>query len=110
MSPSVQNVHDVVPARLSFLTIYNPFLSHNDDDVEEQILYYYSWKEKEKSAVKAPSGVGNNEAHNEARSERLRQVGLAQGMVNFAKFVIVTYLDHTKALRRHIELSPKAKS
>ena len=88
MSRYDQNVRDVVPARLSFLTIYNPSLSRNNDDVDEQILYYYSSKEKEKSTTRGPSGVGSDVAREEARSERLRQVGLAQGMVNFAKFVI----------------------
>ena len=90
MSLHDETVREVVPAQLSFLTIYNPSLSRSDDDVDEQILYYFSSKEraKEKSATKGSSGVEKDVAREEARSERLRQVGLAQGMVNFAKFVI----------------------
>ena len=85
MSSYDQGVREVVPAQLSFLTIYNPSLSRNDDDVDEQILYYFS--SKQKSATRGASGDRSDVAREEARSERLRQIGLAQGMVNFAKFV-----------------------
>ena len=75
---------DVVPACLSFLAIYNPSLSNSDENVRDQIVYYYkkdqqSWKER-----KSNDGPGAEENQDEL-NEKLRQVGLAQGMVQFGR-------------------------
>lgn len=74
----------VVPACLSSFAIYNPSLSKSDDTFHEQIVYYYS-----KSANTRRSGNAdeNNDAEDtkEERNEKERQIGLAQGMVEFAK-------------------------
>ena len=74
----------VVPASLSFLAIYNPSLSKSDDTFHEQIVYYYS-----KTKIARRSGKANRnsdgEDTKEEKNEKERQIGLAQGMVEFAK-------------------------
>ncbi|KIX08102.1 uncharacterized protein Z518_02757 [Rhinocladiella mackenziei CBS 650.93] len=91
----------VVPAHLSYLAIYNPSLGPTDETVRDQIVFYYSKKledERERRRKQRASGSGKrNELskHDQQRDsdtkeegeseehERLRQVGLAQGMVDF---------------------------
>ncbi len=92
----------VVPAQLSYLAIYNPSLGPTDETVRDQIVFYYSRKleeergEKRKETTARGSGQAHeakqegqqnrNEKDEEAQeNERLRQVGLAQGMVDFVK-------------------------
>lgn len=85
---SSTEVPRVVPAQLSFLAIYNPALGDSDETFHKQIVFYYS------RAAKA----GRGDAHantsastststdlREEENEKLRQVGLAQGMVGFAR-------------------------
>ncbi|KAL8639977.1 MAG: hypothetical protein Q9228_003048 [Teloschistes exilis] len=73
----------ISPATLAFLTIYNPSLSQNDETIEEQIVYYYSKIDSQKSHRK---GDGSRNANDrESKNEKMRQIGLAQGMVEFAK-------------------------
>lgn len=74
----------VVPAQLDFLTIYNPSLSKSDDDLQDQILFYHSRRGRRRydRAAKQKEAVPSAE---DEQNERLRQIGLAQGMVNFAK-------------------------
>lgn len=93
----------VVPAHLSYLAIYNPSLGPNDESLGDQIVFYYSRrhdaevdkrrKEKHEASSK-DSGTSRAEERQGAeiqdeeereRNERLRQVGLAQGMVDFVK-------------------------
>jgi hypothetical protein len=81
----------VTPAQLSFLAIYNPSLGTTDETLIDQIVFYYSSKasrlpQKSTSLSDAPSGDDKNDTN-----ERLRQIGLAQGMVNFAKWVVLVY-------------------
>ncbi|KAL5114301.1 hypothetical protein ACEQ8H_007821 [Pleosporales sp. CAS-2024a] len=64
----------VVPARLSFLALYNPALGTSDAAFAQQIVFYYS-----------RDGDGSGDGGREHEHEKLRQVGLAQGMVAFAK-------------------------
>ncbi|OAA68153.1 hypothetical protein SPI_00348 [Niveomyces insectorum RCEF 264] len=98
----------VVPAQLGFLAIYNPSLGTTDETVEDQIVYYAS----SSSAAFLPGGGGkpsreqsqSQQQHRRLRrssaaaaavptshlepgerNERLRQIGLAQGMVAFGK-------------------------
>lgn len=73
------------PASLSFLAIYNPSLSNNDESLQDQIVYYYS----EDDHGRKGHGLGDQviaEQSREELNERLRQIGLAQGMVEFAKW------------------------
>lgn len=87
----------LVPAELGFLAIYNPSLGTTDETLEDQIVYYYS------AAASAPSSGGAGAQHRRSvssptsltaptrrldaneRNERLRQIGLAQGMIAFGK-------------------------
>ncbi|KAI4289363.1 MAG: hypothetical protein L6R35_001364 [Caloplaca aegaea] len=73
----------IVPATLAFLAIYNPSLSQNDDTVEDQIVYYFSKSEPHRS--RHPSSQKQQDNDREYGNEKLRQIGLAQGMVEFAK-------------------------
>lgn len=74
----------VVPASLSFLAIYNPSLSKSDDTFHEQIVYYYSKSGSARRSGKANDNEDREDTKQE-RNEKERQIGLAQGMVEFAK-------------------------
>lgn len=74
----------VVPAQLSFLAVYNPSLGTSDETFDQQIVFYYSKAAKARSKLRN----GDSQAEQQLReeeNEKLRQVGLAQGMVGFAK-------------------------
>ena len=78
----------VVPAQLSFLAIYNPALGPTDETFEQQLVYYYSRAANEaRSAAKknARNEAAGGDAHRKEENEKLRQIGLAQGMVDFAR-------------------------
>ncbi|KAL8760825.1 MAG: hypothetical protein Q9184_003007 [Pyrenodesmia sp. 2 TL-2023] len=81
----------IIPANLAFLTIYNPSLSQNDDTIEDQILYYYSQSETQKTDRRP--GRSQYEDRREYKNKKLRQIGLAQGMVEFAKCSSRTFSD-----------------
>ncbi|KAF1946171.1 hypothetical protein EJ02DRAFT_431084 [Clathrospora elynae] len=74
----------VVPAQLSFLAIYSPSLGISDDTFAQQIVFYYSRAAKTRSKLKDYNSQRVQELR-EQENEKLRQVGLAQGMVGFAK-------------------------
>ncbi|KAL8683612.1 MAG: hypothetical protein Q9186_000384 [Xanthomendoza sp. 1 TL-2023] len=76
------NKSGIIPAALAFLTIYNPSLSQNDDTIEEQIAYYYSKSDTNKQNRRASQIQDVDDK--EDKNEKLRQIGLAQGMVQFA--------------------------
>ncbi|KAL4808524.1 hypothetical protein BDV18DRAFT_135180 [Aspergillus unguis] len=72
----------VIPAQLSFLAIYNPLLGTTDETIKEQIVFYTArshLRRKDSTATDGDKEPGDD------WNERLRQVGLAQGMVTFAK-------------------------
>ena len=81
---SLSEQPDVVPARLSFLAIYNPSLSGPESDLDDQIVYHYS-RPNAQGVENAPNGLGEEAREDQEKNERLRQIGLAQGMVEFAK-------------------------
>lgn len=72
----------VTPAQLDFLAIYNPSLSSSDETLKDQIVYYYSRRSRRRE--RDPRNGAGSDSEQES-NERLRQIGLAQGMVNFAK-------------------------
>lgn len=78
MSNTEEPLTKAVPAQLAFLTIYNPSLGTNDETLDDQIVYYTSKYARGK-------GHRREELSSEDRNERLRQIGLAQGMVDFGK-------------------------
>ncbi|CAG7969615.1 unnamed protein product [Penicillium nalgiovense] len=77
--------HDsVIPAQLSYLAIYNPTLGPTDETLADQIVFYTS---KSSYARRIDGSTTEGEANTcleDEGNERLRQIGLAQGMVNFA--------------------------
>ena len=88
MPQSDRRVHTVLPAQVSFVTIYSPSLGRSDETLHEQILFYYSPREHDSRNRRNADG-GSFKASHEEQNERLRQIGLAQGMVEFAKLVLV---------------------
>jgi len=80
----------IIPARLSFLAIYSPSLGMTDETFKEQVVFYYSRDAKEAKSQSKKKG-GKVDVDNEAfatkeeENEKLRQIGLAQGMVDFAR-------------------------
>ncbi|TQS38615.1 hypothetical protein Golomagni_00876 [Golovinomyces magnicellulatus] len=79
-------VNEIVPAHLGFIAIYNPSLASKDESIENQIIYYFSPNSKEKGKRKAGKKDSRDRIslRNET-DEQLRQVGLAQGIVEFGK-------------------------
>jgi hypothetical protein len=75
----------VVPAQLAFLTIYNPSLGNTDETIEDQIVFYSSQPTRSRSNAGTSTEDPASGEHKDDTNQRLRQVGLAQGMVNFAK-------------------------
>jgi hypothetical protein len=75
----------VVPAQLATLSIYNPSLGATDETVRDQILYYYTRTQREQKEANRNDGSIKLDESEEEENQRLRQVGLAQGMVDFAK-------------------------
>lgn len=78
----------IIPAQLSFLAIYNPSLGPTDDTFRDQVVFYYS---RAARARRKASATHHDREHNseaelrEEENEKLRQIGLAQGMVDFAR-------------------------
>ncbi|PLB46940.1 hypothetical protein P170DRAFT_438639 [Aspergillus steynii IBT 23096] len=76
--------NSVVPAQLSYLTIYNPLLGPTDETIPDQIVFYTSRAARLRRREASAAGVDDNESSSEY-NEKLRQIGLAQGMVSFAR-------------------------
>ncbi|KAJ0119342.1 vacuolar fusion protein ccz1 [Diaporthe amygdali] len=75
----------IIPAQVGFLAIFNPSLGNTDETLDDQIVYYASvdtQTQKRKRHRKARPTENVSQAE---RNERLRQIGLAQGMVSFSK-------------------------
>ena len=87
-SADVEHAPSVIPAQLSFLTIYNPSFGKSDESLRDQIVFYSSKTTRAQKPVKN-EGPGVPEVEHEEENEQLRQVGLAQGMVDFAKWVLI---------------------
>ena len=78
----------IVPAQLAFLAIYNPKLGASDESIREQIVFYSSQRSRARRIQLEESqsrDAAATAAAKEEENEQLRQVGLAQGMVDFAK-------------------------
>ncbi|KAI9039112.1 uncharacterized protein KD926_009981 [Aspergillus affinis] len=83
-APSRDDLTSVVPAQLSYLTIYNPLLGPTDETIQDQIVFYTSRSARLRRREDFAAGVDENESNGE-QNEKLRQIGLAQGMVSFAR-------------------------
>lgn len=77
----------IIPAQLNFLAIYSPPLGTTDETFKEQVVFYYSRADKENKSQKKKGASAEEEASagREIENEKLRQIGLAQGMVDFAR-------------------------
>ncbi|KEY72014.1 hypothetical protein S7711_00033 [Stachybotrys chartarum IBT 7711] len=76
----------VVPAQLGFLAIFNPSLGNTDETIDDQIVYYASiTTQTTPHKRKRMRGRPTDNISQEERHERLRQIGLAQGMANFTR-------------------------
>lgn len=78
----------VVPAALSFLAIYNPALGDSDETFHQQVVFYYAKAAHARAKLGRSHAGGQPEEDKKLRdeeNEKLRQVGLAQGMVGFAR-------------------------
>jgi len=82
---SSTSIPRIVPAQLSFLAIYNPSLGRSDDTFHNQIVFYYAKAAKARSKIRGRNAKIEHELR-EQENEKLRQVGLAQGMVGFARY------------------------
>lgn len=76
----------VIPAQLSFLAIYNPTLGPTDETLEDQIVFYTSRSDYLQRTEGSPTEEEGSKPPEGGKNERLRQIGLAQGMVNFARW------------------------
>ncbi|KAL2828707.1 hypothetical protein BDW59DRAFT_170831 [Aspergillus cavernicola] len=74
----------VAPAQLSFLAIYNPLLGTTDETLQDQLVFYTSRSSLSRRRGNSTATDDDKEA-NDDRNGRLRQIGLAQGMVSFAR-------------------------
>lgn len=76
----------IVPAQLGFLALFNPSLGQTDETIDDQIVYYASVstqsssRRRRRARTRPTDGISQEERH-----ERLRQIGLAQGVVNFGR-------------------------
>ncbi|KAG9237537.1 hypothetical protein BJ875DRAFT_141408 [Amylocarpus encephaloides] len=77
-----------IPAQLGFLAIYNPSLGATDDTLANQIVYYSSLDKQHRKPRQPSKGDSKKDVEDAAReqdNDRLRRVGLAQGMVEFGR-------------------------
>lgn len=74
----------VTPAHLDFLAIYNPELGRTEATERDQIVFYYSNKAEARKQKKGQDETTEKDEKEEL-DEQMRQVGLAQGILNFAK-------------------------
>jgi hypothetical protein len=78
----------IIPAHLSLLALYNPTLGTTDETFQDQVVFYYSHaaqkKKRKELGIEGQGGPDDADLQKE-ENEKLRQIGLAQGMVHFAK-------------------------
>ena len=84
---SIQDVgkDEIVPAHLDFLAIFNPDLGKTEETEKEQIVFYWSRPTRGRRKRQQEDAAKTLKEQNELENERMRQIGLAQGMVNFAR-------------------------
>ncbi|KAI4732112.1 hypothetical protein E4T49_00208 [Aureobasidium sp. EXF-10728] len=69
------------PAQLSFFSIYSPPLGPTDETFGDQVVFYYSRAARDGRTKAKPTADETRLNEN----EKLRQIGLAQGMAGFAR-------------------------
>ena len=105
MSYNEEELGDIVPAHLHFLAIFNPELGQTEETEKQQILFYWSKSLKSRKRAEAGTSHDSDNYGHQQNHERMRQVGLAQGMVNFARWAWSTFAFENLSLTDSIELS-----
>jgi hypothetical protein len=89
MSTTPFETPKVVPAQLAFLAIYNPSLGPTDENFRDQVVFYFSQAEharrKSRRQQQQHYEPADEDQLREEENAKLRQIGLAQGMVGFAR-------------------------
>jgi hypothetical protein len=87
MSHTQPQARRVIPAQLGFLAIYNPSLGNTDDTLDQQIVYYSSTEARQEvdKLRRQLDSEAFQDAAREQNNEQLRQIGFAQGMVEFGR-------------------------
>ncbi|KAL5365532.1 hypothetical protein BJX96DRAFT_14122 [Aspergillus floccosus] len=94
----------VIPAQLAFLTIYNPLLGPTDETIQDQVVFYTSRIDQLKRRESSTAGDEAKDS-NHVWNERLRQIGLAQGILSFARnFSEGKSVDYVETDKSHIIL------
>lgn len=78
-------VRRVVPAQLNYLAIYSPALGLREDNKHDQIVYFYSRQKRERQRRRGKDDSLGDPTDENEKQEQSRQVGLAQGMLSFAR-------------------------
>ena len=93
-----------IPAQLSALALYNPSLASSEHTFDQQVVFWYSRAERNRR--KESRDVSNSDLAKQLQEEenvRLKLVGLAQGMVNFAQnFAHGQPADHVETEKSRI--------
>ncbi|CAJ2503286.1 Uu.00g106800.m01.CDS01 [Anthostomella pinea] len=87
-APSSPAPAAVTPAQLGFLAIFNPSLGSTDETIDDKVVYYASVNTQlspKRRHRSRGSGKPTDDISQEERNERLRQIGLAQGMAEFSR-------------------------
>ncbi|KAI9739437.1 MAG: hypothetical protein M1818_005125 [Claussenomyces sp. TS43310] len=84
MSVPSDQLQKVVPAQLNFLAIYNPSLGSTEETLDQSIVYFSSAETRKRQRVRT-TNKASKDVRREEKNEWLRQIGLAQGMVEFGK-------------------------
>lgn len=79
-------INSVIPAQLSYLAIYNPTLGPTDETLEDQIVFYTSRSGNLQQTNDTTAEEDGSLPSRDDKNEKLRQIGLAQGMVSFARW------------------------
>jgi hypothetical protein len=85
MSAPAASPQKIVPARVGFLAIYNPSLGTTDATLDDQIVYYSSPETRKRRRRRRTGAELPPQGTQDEKNERLRKIGLAQGMVEFGK-------------------------
>lgn len=76
----------IVPASIAYLAIYNPTLGTSDGHIADQLAYYYSEKHEVRNRTNQASTRKGDQDSAIDVNERFRQIGLAQGILQFSTY------------------------
>ena len=79
----------VIPAQLSYITIFCPHLGATEETFRDQVVFYHSRRAGSKRRRGANADISVDDQTERSRqdeeNEKLRQIGLAQAMVDFTR-------------------------